>query len=163
MVKKRRQGDPYSKESDSSSEENFNAEKNRSDQKCSHVKKAVDLQRLRRQFKKSSIENEKCVECAKLPDSDNPAAGNNEFEYDRTLWMCLNCGTNLCGRSVNKHALLHYNVCHTMHFFFSFDILVDFYYIFFFIETSIRFSCVNTQYYNVNAGCFQQCTQNQIY
>lgn len=112
MVKKRRQGDPYDKDSDSSSEDNFVGDKSRCEPKCPHVKKAVDLQRLRRQFKKTSIENEKCVECAKLPAAENPAANGDadEFEYDRTLWMCLNCGTNLCGRSVNKHALLHYNV-----------------------------------------------------
>lgn len=111
MVKKRRQGDPYTKESDSSSDDNFTSENSRTDPKCPHVKKAVDLQRLRRQFKKSAIENEKCVECVKLPDNENPAAtGDDEFDYDRTLWMCLHCGTNLCGRSVNKHALHHFNV-----------------------------------------------------
>lgn len=110
MVKKRRQGDPFAKESDSSSDDNYPSEKSRSEPKCPHVKKAVDLQRLRRQFKKSPIENEKCVECGKLPDNENPAAGDGEFDYDRTLWMCLHCGSNLCGRSVNQHALQHYNV-----------------------------------------------------
>lgn len=110
MVKKRRQSDPHDKDSDSSSEDNLNSEKNDSNSKCSHIKKAVDLQKLRRTFKKSPIENGKCIECARMPSNGDSALEIGDFEYDRTLWMCLKCGTNLCGRSVNKHALMHYKV-----------------------------------------------------
>lgn len=109
MVKKRRQGDPSVNDSDSTSDENFKAEKNDSSHKCVHVKRAVDVQKLRRNFKKSAIENEKCVECAKMPNND-AAADAGDFEQDLTLWMCLKCGSHLCGRMANKHALKHYEV-----------------------------------------------------
>lgn len=104
MVKKRRQGDPHENESDSSSDDNF---KNGSNQKCSHIKKAVNMQNLRKMFKKSSVQNEKCVECTKMSNGD---ADTGDYEYDRSLWMCLKCGSHLCGRSVNQHALKHYQV-----------------------------------------------------
>lgn len=111
MVKKRRQSDPCVNDSDSTSDENFKtnktSERNESGQKCTHIKKSVDVQNLRRKFKKSSIENEKCVECSKMSNGDAETA---DYEHDITLWMCLKCGSHLCGRSVNKHALVHYEV-----------------------------------------------------
>lgn len=120
MVKKRRQGDPCANDTDSSSDENFRnqTEKNDSSPKCTHIKRAVDIQKLRRMFKKSSsVENEKCVDCAKITNGDADAG---DFEQDRSLWMCLKCGTNLCGRSVNQHALKHFqvseNFCYYIHF-----------------------------------------------
>lgn len=109
MVKKRRQGDPCVNESDSTSDENFKAEKNESGPKCAHIKRAVNLTALRRTFKKSAIENEKCVECAKLSNGET-ADASGDFETDLSLWMCLKCGTHLCGRTVNKHALKHFQV-----------------------------------------------------
>lgn len=104
MARKRRQDDPYANDSDSSSESNSNTGKNGS--KCPHIKRAVDPQRLRRAYKKSSFENEKCVECAKMPNGGG--LDDKDFEYDQTLWMCLKCGSNLCGRTVNQHALKHH-------------------------------------------------------
>lgn len=103
MARKRRQGDP----SDTSSEENFRSDKNETGPKCSHVKRAVEIQRLRKAFKRGPIENETCVECTKATNGDGEA---EDFEYDRSLWMCLKCGSHLCGRTVNKHALKHYEV-----------------------------------------------------
>lgn len=104
MARKRRQDDPYANDSDSSSENSSNTGK--TGPKCVHIKKAVDPQKLRRSFKKSSIENEKCFECAKMANGGVP--DDNDFEYDRTLWLCLKCGSHLCGRSVNQHALKHF-------------------------------------------------------
>lgn len=110
MVKKRRQGDPGVNNSDSSSDENFRAEKSgESATKCVHVKRAVDWQKLRRRFKNASIENEKCVECVKATNGDTEK-NDEDYEVDLSLWMCLKCGTNLCGRTVNEHALKHYTV-----------------------------------------------------
>lgn len=108
--KKRRQSDPPVDGSDSSSEENEKVDSNRQ-LGCEHSKKSVDVQRLRKAFKASPIDHEKCVECAKLPNGVNTTPESNEFEYDRTLWMCLKCGSHLCGRYANKHAILHYEVC----------------------------------------------------
>lgn len=105
MVKKRRQSDPCANDSDSTSDENFKTEKSDAGPKCAHIKRAVDLQKLRRIFKKTTIEHEKCVECAKMSNGDTDG---EDFEYDRSLWMCLKCGSHLCGRTVNKHALKHF-------------------------------------------------------
>lgn len=107
MVKKRRQSDPCANDSDSTSEENFRVDKNDSNPKCLHIKKAVDIQRLRKFFKKSTLGTEKCGECAKMVNGD---AETEDFEFDRSLWMCLKCGSHLCGRTVNQHALKHYQV-----------------------------------------------------
>lgn len=112
MVNKRRQSDPCPNNSDSSSDEDFrnNKAKGESTPKCTHIKKAVEIQKLRKIFKKSSVENEKCVDCSKLSNGD---ADGEDFEQDRSLWMCLKCGTHLCGRLVNQHALKHYQVSAT--------------------------------------------------
>lgn len=111
MVKKRRQSDPHvNDDSDSSSGDACLSGKNDSKSQCKHMKKAADVQKLRRLYKKATIENEKCSECVKMPNGGDAALEISDFEYDRTLWMCLKCGTNLCGRSINKHALKHYEV-----------------------------------------------------
>lgn len=106
MVKKRRQGDPC--DGDSSSDESFRTDKTVSGPKCLHIKKSVDIQRLRKYFKKTNVNTIECVDCMK---KTNGSAGEvGDYEYDRSLWMCLKCGSHLCGRTVNQHALLHYQV-----------------------------------------------------
>lgn len=112
MAKKRRQGDPCENDSDSTSDEQFKAEKSESGPKCAHVKRAVDKQKLRKLFNKSSVEKEKCVECTRMTNGDTDAG---DFEYDLSLWMCLKCGSHLCGRTVNKHALNHFTVSYYLH------------------------------------------------
>lgn len=79
---------------------------------CQHIKRAVDATKLRRQLKTTGLVYE-CSQCQKLgqqkqsPDADaGPKSG--DIEYDSTLWLCLKCGTQLCGRSRNKHALEHH-------------------------------------------------------
>jgi ubiquitin carboxyl-terminal hydrolase 16/45 len=74
---------------------------------CSHVNKSIESSKLRKAMKTSGI-NQKCCECEKIPDPD--LCNDDMFEYDNTLWLCLRCGTQLCGRRKNKHALDHYNV-----------------------------------------------------
>lgn len=81
---------------------------------CQHIKRAVDATKLRRQLKATGLVYE-CSQCQKLgqqkqsPDADaGPKA--DDIEYDSTLWLCLKCGTQLCGRSRNKHALEHHKV-----------------------------------------------------
>lgn len=112
MVKKRRQGDPSANDSDSTSDENFRATLEKSGEspsKCVHAKKSVDLMKLRRIYKKSTIENENCVECVKTLNGD-AEKNEDDYEVDLSLWMCLKCGTHLCGRTVNGHALKHFEV-----------------------------------------------------
>lgn len=104
MVKKKRQSDPGENGDDSSEscEENVKSA-------CPHVAKAVDLPKLKKFLKLGNFEKE-CAECKKhnLTEAPDP-----DIEIDLTLWMCLRCGTQLCGRARNKHALNHFDTPHS--------------------------------------------------
>lgn len=104
MVKKKRQSDPSENgdESTESCDENVKSA-------CPHVAKAVDLTRLKKSLKTGGFEKE-CSECKKSSKND---VSDPDFEEDLTLWMCLRCGSQLCGRSRNKHALNHFNTPHS--------------------------------------------------
>ncbi|KAI8033951.1 ubiquitin carboxyl-terminal hydrolase 45 isoform X1 [Drosophila gunungcola] len=90
---------------------------------CQHIKKAVDAAGLRRVLKPTGLLYE-CSQCLKLgktttgPDGaarSSGAAGGEpgDIEFDSTLWLCLKCGSQLCGRSRHKHALEHYQTPHS--------------------------------------------------
>nr|XP_012543958.2 ubiquitin carboxyl-terminal hydrolase 16 isoform X1 [Bombyx mori]XP_037874518.1 ubiquitin carboxyl-terminal hydrolase 16 isoform X1 [Bombyx mori] len=104
MVKKKRQSDPGENgdESTESCEENVKSA-------CPHVAKAVDLTRLKKAIKIGGFEKE-CSECKKVAKTE---VLDPDFEEDLSLWMCLRCGTQLCGRTRNKHALNHFNTPHS--------------------------------------------------
>ncbi|CAH0720523.1 unnamed protein product, partial [Brenthis ino] len=104
MVKKKRQSDPSENgdESTESCDESFKSA-------CAHVAKAVDLAKLKKSLKNGGFEKE-CAECKK--NAKNEIADPN-YEEDLTLWMCLRCGSQLCGRTRNKHALNHFNTPHS--------------------------------------------------
>ncbi|RVE49883.1 hypothetical protein evm_005476 [Chilo suppressalis] len=104
MVKKKRQSDPGENgdESTESCDENVKSA-------CPHVAKAVDLTRLKKSLKTGGFDKE-CAECKKNAKNEIP---DPDFEEDLTLWMCLRCGTQLCGRARNKHALNHFNTPHS--------------------------------------------------
>lgn len=99
--------------SDSSEEKNSPTSASRS---CPHLKKAVDSAKLRKLLKATGLVLD-CTECQKSGVA-SPAAEASEntvdsaagFEYDNTLWLCLKCGSQLCGRVKNQHALQHYKV-----------------------------------------------------
>ncbi|XP_075154530.1 ubiquitin specific protease 16/45 isoform X2 [Haematobia irritans] len=82
---------------------------------CPHLKRAVDSGKLRKLLKATGLLLD-CADCQKMGVT-SPAAEASEnsiespiggFEYDNTLWLCLKCGSQLCGRSKNKHALQHF-------------------------------------------------------
>lgn len=79
---------------------------------CIHLRKSVDVQKIRKCIKTTGIEIEDCSECKKtIPQS--PVDKNSdcdEFYTDRSIWLCLKCGSQLCGRFKNKHALMHFKV-----------------------------------------------------
>lgn len=104
MVKKKRQSDPGENgdESTESCDENVKSA-------CPHITKAVDLNRLRKSVRVDGFEAE-CAECRK---DNKPTTLDPDFEEDRTLWMCLRCGSQLCGRARRKHALEHFNKPHS--------------------------------------------------
>jgi ubiquitin carboxyl-terminal hydrolase 16/45 len=80
---------------------------NKTASKCSHIVKSIETTKLKKLIKANGIQA-KCLECEKqkcLPLNDD-----DEGEYDTTLWLCLRCGIQLCGRRCNKHALDHYEV-----------------------------------------------------
>lgn len=79
---------------------------------CSHVNKSIEPTKLRKALKTGGI-HQKCCECEKKPDPD--LSKDDMFEYDNTLWLCLRCGSQLCGRRSNQHALRHYEVCSFSH------------------------------------------------
>lgn len=98
--------------SDSSDEKSSPTAASRS---CTHVKKAVDSAKLRKLLKTTGLLLD-CKQCLNSA-AASPAAEACEtpdspggFEYDNTLWLCLKCGSQLCGRSKNQHALQHYKV-----------------------------------------------------
>ncbi|EDX01119.2 ubiquitin carboxyl-terminal hydrolase 16 [Drosophila yakuba] len=92
---------------------------------CQHIKKAVDAARLRRLLKSTGLLYE-CSQCQKLGKTVGSGAGSEsgegaggsggdpaDFEFDSTLWLCLKCGSQLCGRARHKHALEHYQTPHS--------------------------------------------------
>lgn len=104
MVKKKRQSEP-SENGDDSTESCDEIVKSA----CHHVAKAVDLTRLKKSLKTGGFEKE-CSECKK---SVSTEVIDPNYEEDLSLWMCLRCGTQLCGRTRNKHALNHFNTPHS--------------------------------------------------
>lgn len=108
VAKKKRQNDPQNDSSTDSSEEKQHGS-------CPHINKAVDMNKLRKVFKNKNVfVNDNCSECMKITNGATSTDNDDktEFAYDRTLWLCLNCGSHLCGRSKNKHAILHFEVKH---------------------------------------------------
>ncbi|KAJ8936387.1 hypothetical protein NQ318_010794 [Aromia moschata] len=102
MNKKKHQNDPNGDESSESGDENQN------NVECSHINKAVDLQRVKKSLNTTGFLTD-CEECKKLP-VDNDMG---DIEYDLSLWLCLKCGNQACGRGRNKHALKHYDIPHS--------------------------------------------------
>ncbi|XP_049300077.1 ubiquitin carboxyl-terminal hydrolase 45 [Anopheles funestus] len=84
---------------------------------CTHIQKSIDLNTIRKQIKTNEAWFKKvCGKCL-----DEPAAHGGNHIHDSgkvfsdastetTLWLCLKCGTQLCGRKQNQHALKHYTV-----------------------------------------------------
>ncbi|XP_039756039.1 ubiquitin carboxyl-terminal hydrolase 45 isoform X2 [Pararge aegeria] len=105
MVKKKRQSDP-SENGDESTESCDETSKSA----CPHVARAVELAKLKRALKTRLGFEKECVECKKCTKTE---VVDTDFEEDLTLWMCLRCGTQLCGRMRNKHALNHFNTPHS--------------------------------------------------
>jgi len=78
---------------------------------CPHIAKAADPSRLRKVLKGTSFQT-KCSECDKNPSENLPPAEESELcaEYYGPLWLCLKCGTQLCGRARRQHAKAHFEV-----------------------------------------------------
>lgn len=99
MNLKKHQGEPNMDTSDSEIE-NQNIE-------CSHINKSVDLQKVKKTLTRIGFLKD-CEGCKNLP-----ADGEADIEYDMSLWLCLKCGNQACGRDRNCHALKHYDTAHS--------------------------------------------------
>lgn len=112
MAKKKRQGEP-NKNSDNSSE---SCDENQNMNECSHIHKAVDLPKLRKTLMRTSFHSE-CEKCKTMTVSSDLEM-DGDYECDLSLWMCLKCGNQSCGRAKNQHALEHFNTprsdCHAL-------------------------------------------------
>ncbi|GAB0094365.1 Ubiquitin carboxyl-terminal hydrolase [Sergentomyia squamirostris] len=110
MGKNKRQADPLvdndGSTTESCDEKQLNSNQTGSVPVCPHAAKSVDQNRLRKLLKANGMEMEDCSECSKTITTN--AIVEIDFEYDKSLWMCLKCGSQLCGRSRNQHALKHY-------------------------------------------------------
>lgn len=99
---------------DSGDERDRNDENTKITLKCPHILKSIDFTKVKKYIKQNGF-SASCCECEKQkkelpPTSGDTAADGEEEEYDRSLWMCLRCGQQFCGRLVNKHAIAHYEV-----------------------------------------------------
>lgn len=108
MVKKKRQNDVHDGSSTESSEE---MKSNTAD--CPHSKKAIETTKLRKLLKPMGLAKT-CTECEKSAKSNGVSAedhvDDDEVIFDNTLWLCMKCGSQLCGRSKKEHALNHFQV-----------------------------------------------------
>ncbi|KAG5681531.1 hypothetical protein PVAND_010955 [Polypedilum vanderplanki] len=97
---------------DSGDERDRNDENSKISSKCTHITKAVDFPKVKKFIKQNGFKTS-CFECDKIK-KDNPVGDDEEEEeYDKSLWMCLKCGYQFCGRSVNKHGIAHYEKAHS--------------------------------------------------
>lgn len=122
MGKKKRQSDPHANSDQSSTDSNddkiIDGQKD-----CPHIARSIDNTKLRKNIKLVGLQIGKCSECDKIPgtsdggedigdnNDDDPstsAMSTYDEEFVRSLWLCLRCGTQLCGRFRKKHAVQHY-------------------------------------------------------
>lgn len=116
MGKKKRQGEPNTNTDDSSE----SCDENQNMVECVHIIKAVDLQRIKKVLQKTNfdVECEECSKCTYTNANTNALDMDTDYEFDLSLWMCLKCGHQGCGRAKNQHALQHFTKphsdCHAM-------------------------------------------------
>jgi ubiquitin carboxyl-terminal hydrolase 16/45 len=95
---------------DSGDERDRNDDNSKVSSKCSHITKAIDFGKVKKHIKQNGFSTS-CGDCEKQKmENPLPEGAEDEGEYDKSLWMCLRCGLQFCGRSVNQHAVAHYEV-----------------------------------------------------
>lgn len=89
-------------------------DENQNETLCPHIGKAVDFNRIKKNIKPGNVG--KCPRCVSTGSSFMPMFDGLEFEY--SLWLCLRCGNQACGRNQFSHALEHFNTpmsdCHSL-------------------------------------------------
>ncbi|XP_044737826.1 ubiquitin carboxyl-terminal hydrolase 45 [Chrysoperla carnea] len=110
-MKKKRQSEPcgdIDNESTESCEDNQN-KTGRSSDCCDHILKSICQPKTKKALK-GGLDVD-CSECAKEGNSKD--TDNGDFEYDLSLWLCLRCGHQACGRNRRQHALKHFHTPHS--------------------------------------------------
>uniref|UniRef100_A0A182M065 Ubiquitin carboxyl-terminal hydrolase n=1 Tax=Anopheles culicifacies TaxID=139723 RepID=A0A182M065_9DIPT len=78
---------------------------------CTHIQKSIDLNTIRKQIKTNEAWFKKdCSKCMVAHIQEPSKVFSDASCEAPTLWLCLKCGTQLCGRKQNQHALKHYTV-----------------------------------------------------
>ncbi|XP_035784200.1 ubiquitin carboxyl-terminal hydrolase 16-like [Anopheles albimanus] len=110
----KRQRSDYKDEGASSTESNddsLSPSKMLGGEVCSHIQKGIDLPTIRKQIKTQGYRST-CKLCDQNPSTKGSESTNSITtegpDADNALWLCLKCGSQLCGRNRNQHALLHY-------------------------------------------------------
>lgn len=106
MGRKKRQGEPNMDEDNDSTE---SCDENQNGYICNHIAKGVDLPKIKKVIRNGLYQE--CPECEKNPIENGSM--DSDFEYDLSLWLCLKCGNQACGRSKRKHALSHWRKPHS--------------------------------------------------
>ncbi|XP_058445158.1 ubiquitin carboxyl-terminal hydrolase 16 [Malaya genurostris] len=86
---------------------------------CPHAKLSVAPNVLRKELRSTGLA-QKCNKCTGSKPTqaiENPVRimedEDYEMEEDSSLWLCLKCGVQLCGRYRNQHALGHFKTPHS--------------------------------------------------
>uniref|UniRef100_A0A2M4AHM9 Putative ubiquitin carboxyl-terminal hydrolase 45 isoform x2 n=1 Tax=Anopheles triannulatus TaxID=58253 RepID=A0A2M4AHM9_9DIPT len=111
----KRQRSEYKDEGASSTESNddsLSPSKMIGGEVCSHIQKGIDLPTIRKQIKTQGYRStcKMCDQNSSTKGSESTTSSTTEgpSDSDNTLWLCLKCGSQLCGRNRNQHALFHY-------------------------------------------------------
>ncbi|XP_058126824.1 ubiquitin carboxyl-terminal hydrolase 45-like [Anopheles ziemanni] len=76
---------------------------------CSHITKAVELSTVLKKIQSGGFDK-LCCRCTKEAVIHSAYVKELDGAADRadcTLWMCLKCGSQLCGRNRKQHAMQH--------------------------------------------------------
>ncbi|KAL0129373.1 hypothetical protein PUN28_004220 [Cardiocondyla obscurior] len=80
------------------------------DARCTHTAKAINLNKVKKNLKKTGILNE-CLMCKNVETNDKTA--EEVLSILKPLWICLQCGEQGCGKEQKQHALEHYKKPHS--------------------------------------------------
>lgn len=84
--------------------------------KCPHIGKAINLNKVKKNLKKTGILTE-CSMCKKLEEDCKKTTKedivNDTCDISKPLWFCLQCGEQGCGKDQRQHALEHYKKPHS--------------------------------------------------
>lgn len=96
------------KNEDNSTDSETQLDKN-DEKSCPHLVKSLDSTKLKKILKSDGLAKS-CKDCNNLDLSKTEDNFDDGSVTDESLWLCMRCGVQLCGRFKNKHALSHFEV-----------------------------------------------------